>query len=296
MSVRTYLPAMNVGEVIRSLAAGEVRVSRHPSFREGQLVYGMFGWQDYCVATPDDGFFRMLKVSKGVPLEASLGVLGLTGMTAYFGLTAVGMLRQGETVVVSGAAGATGSAAGQIAKAFNCRVVGIAGGPEKCEYLTGTLGFDAAIDYKFDNVMTRLRETCPEGIDVFFDNVGGRILEAALMHLALHARVVLCGAISSYNDPTPPEGPRNYMQLLVRRSRMEGFVVTDFNDQMPEAQAALSAWVRNGVIKYQSDIVEGLENAPAALERLFLGKNRGKQLVRIARPSPGSVSDTGIVL
>ena len=235
MSVKTYLPPVNVGEVMRSFALGEVRVSRHPAYAEGEIVYGMFGWQDFCATKPEN-LFNMTKVPKGVSLEAALGVLGLTGMTAYFGLVEIARLREGDTVVVSGAAGATGSIAGQIAKALNCYVVGIAGGPEKCNYLTGSLGFDAAIDYKNDNVMSRLRETCGKGIDVFFDNVGGRILDAALLHLAMHARVVLCGSISTYNDDTAREGPRNYMQLLVRRSRMEGFVMTDFNERVPEAQ------------------------------------------------------------
>ncbi len=282
MAGRTYMPAVKIGDVMRSFAAGEVRASRNPEFHEGQLVYGMFGWQDYCAAGPGD-LFEMVKVPGDVPLDAALGVLGLTGLTAYFGLLDVGALKTGETVVVSGAAGATGSVAGQIAKARDCRVVGIAGGREKCDYLA-SIGFDAAIDYKTDNVMTRLRETCPQGIDVFFDNVGGRILDAALMHLAMHARVVLCGSISGYSEVTPPEGPRNYMQLLVRRSRMEGFVMTDFNERVPEAQAALSAWIREGRIRHRSDIVEGLENAPAALVRLFTGENRGKQLVRVAAP------------
>jgi NADPH-dependent curcumin reductase CurA len=282
MAGRTYMPAVKIGEVMRSFAGGEVRASRNPAIEEGQLVYGMFGWQDYCAAGPGD-LFEMVKVPAGVPLDAALGVLGLTGLTAYFGLLDVGAPKRGETVVVSGAAGATGSVAGQIAKARGCRVVGIAGGREKCDYLA-SIGFDAAIDYKTDNVMTRLRETCPQGIDVFFDNVGGRILDAALMHLAMHARVVLCGSISGYCEVTPPEGPRNYMQLLVRRSRMEGFVMTDFNQRVPEAQAALSAWLRDGSIRHRSDVIEGLENAPAALVRLFTGENRGKQLVRVATP------------
>jgi hypothetical protein len=237
----------------------------------------------------------MLRVPSGVSLEAALGVFGLTGLTAYFGVVHVAGVRPGETVVVSGAAGATGSVAGQIAKVLGGRAVGIAGGKEKCASLTELFGFDAAIDYKSENVMTRLRETCPGGMNVFFDNVGGRILDAALMHLALHARVVICGSISGYNDQTPPEGPRNYMQLLVRRSRMEGFLTTDFNDRVPEALAALSGWVRQGQLKHQSDVQEGLENAPAALARLFSGANRGKQLVRVAAPTAG-VNAAGVVL
>ena len=294
MAVKTYMPAVNLGEVMRSFAVGEVRASRNPKFREGEIVYGMFGWQDYCAARVDD-FFPMLKVPAGVSLEAALGVFGLTGLTAYFGLIDVGAVKAGDTVVVSGAAGATGSVAGQIAKTFGCNVVGIAGGREKCDYLTKTLGFDAAIDYKEENIIRRLRDTCPNGINVFFDNVGGRILDAALMLLAMRARIVICGSISGYNDQVAVEGPRNLMQLLVRRSRMEGFVMTDFNERVPEALAALSAWVRDGKIKYQSDIAVGLENAPGALLRLFSGQNKGKQLVRIAAPSAG-VSEAGVVL
>jgi NADPH-dependent curcumin reductase CurA len=293
MTTKTYMPQMKIGEVIRSFAAGEVKTSRDPRFAEGQIVYGMFGWQDYCATTPE-GFFPMMRVPSGMAIEAALGVFGLTGLTAYFGLLRVGALKPGETVLVSGAAGATGSVAGQIAKALGCRVIGIAGGRAKCDHLIGGLGFDAAIDYKSENLVTRLRQTCPNGIDVFFDNVGGRTLDAALMHLAMRARVVICGAISGYNESTPA-GPLNYMQLLVQRSRMEGFVTTDFIDQVPEAADALTRWVREGRIKHQSDVQEGLESAPAALARLFAGENRGKQLVRIAAPTAG-VSEAGVVL
>jgi NADPH-dependent curcumin reductase CurA len=294
MAGRTYMPAISLGEVIRSFAVGEVRASRSAAFEEGRIVYGMFGWQDYCAARAG-GFFPMMRVAAGMSLEAALGVFGLTGLTAYFGLLHVGGLESGKTVVVSGAAGATGSVAGQIAKALGCHVVGIAGGREKCGYLTGVLGFDAAIDYKAENVMRRLRDTCPNGIDLFFDNVGGRILDVALLHLARHARVVICGSISGYGSDTPPEGPRNYMQLLVTSSRMQGFVMTDFNDHVREATAALRRWVDDGRIKTRSDVVDGMDKAPAALARLFAGENRGKQLVRIAAPTSG-VSDAGVVL
>jgi NADPH-dependent curcumin reductase CurA len=294
MAVKTYMPPIKLGEVMRSFAVGEVKASKNPAFQAGQIVYGMFDWQDYCAAKPDD-FFPMLKVPAGVSLEAALGVFGLTGLTAYFGLIEIGAAKAGDTVVVSGAAGATGSVAGQIAKILGCTVIGIAGGPEKCDYLVKTLGFDAAIDYKNENIITRFRETCPNGINVFFDNVGGKILDAALMVLAMRARIVICGSISSYSDKASAEGPRNLMQLLVRRSRMEGFVMTDFNDRVPQALAALSEWVRDGKIKHRSDVVTGLENAPAALSRLFTGENQGKQLVRIASPS-GGVNEAGVVL
>jgi NADPH-dependent curcumin reductase CurA len=206
-------------------------------------------------------------------------------MTAYFGLLDVGRPRPGETVVVSAAAGATGSAVGQIAKAKGCRAIGIAGGPDKCGWLTRELGFDAAIDYKSENVMTRLRQTCPDGIDIYFDNVGGRILDAALAHLALHGRVVVCGAMSSYNDVAGMTGPRNYLRLLVQRGRMEGFVVIDYLDRAPEAIAQLRQWLLEGKLKDRVDVQRGLENAPAVVARLFAGQNQGKQLLSIADPT-----------
>jgi NADPH-dependent curcumin reductase CurA len=214
-----------------------------------------------------------------------MGVLGLNGITAYFGLLEVGRPQPGETVVVSGAAGATGSVVGQIAKIRGCRVIGIAGGAEKCRWLTGEAGFDAAIDYKSERVERRLTELCPEGIDVFFDNVGGEILDAALGNLALRGRVVLCGAIAMYNEKVPPAGPRNYLSLLVKRGRMEGFIVLDFMPRAGEAVAALTQWVHEGRLKHEEDVREGLENAPQTLQRLFDGKNRGKQLLKVAEPS-----------
>jgi NADPH-dependent curcumin reductase CurA len=281
----TYLPAVKIGEVMRSFALGEVLISRDPRFKPGQLVQGLFGWQDYCVAR-QGGPYPILRVPSGAPIETAMSILGNTGMTAYFGLLEVGRPSPGETVVVSGAAGATGSAVGQIAKIKGCRAVGIAGGAEKCSYLTNELGFDAAIDYKSDNVMTRLRETCPKGIDVYFDNVGGRILDAALMHLAFRGRVVICGAISSYNDVAAAPGPKNYLKLLVQRGRMEGFVVIDYLSRAEEAMEALAGWLREGKLKDQVDVQYGLETAPAAVARLFRGENRGKQLLKIADPSP----------
>ena len=216
--------------------------------------------------------------------SAYLGVLGMTGLTAWVGVRKIAKPQQGETTVVSAAAGAVGSVAGQLAKADGARVVGIAGGPEKCALLTGRLGFDAAIDYKAERVERRLRELCPDGIDVFFDNVGGEILDAALANLALHGRVVICGAISGYNEKVPPPGPRNYLSLLVRRGRMEGFLILDFMNRAGEAVAALSRWVQEGKIQHEEDVQEGLENAPATLRRVFEGKNRGKQLLKIAEP------------
>ena len=211
-----------------------------------------------------------------------MSALGLTGITAYFGLLDVGRPVAGETVVVSGAAGATGSVVGQIAKIKGCRAVGIAGGAEKCRWLTEVAGFDAAIDYKAENVAARLKELCPKGIDIFFDNVGGDILDAALARLAMRGRVLLCGAIANYNAPEQPPGPKNYLNLLLQRGRMEGFLVLDYMPRASEAVLALAGWIREGKIKYEVDVQHGLENAPATLRRLFEGRNEGKQLLRIA--------------
>ena len=284
MASDTYLPRVKIGDVMRSFAAGQVVASRHPALPVGRLVQGLFGWQDYVVTGPGAPA-SPVPIPPGVPVETALSALGLTGITAYFGLLEIGRPRAGETVVVSGAAGATGSIAAQIAKILGCRTVGIAGGAEKCRYLTEELGLDAAIDYKSEDLGRRLRRTCPGGIDVFFDNVGGEILDAALASLAMRGRVVLCGAISRYNDTELAPGPRNYLNLLVQRGRMEGFIVLDHMDRAGEAVAELAGWLRDGKLKDRVDVQVGLENAPAALGRLFRGENQGKQLVRIADPA-----------
>lgn len=283
MTADTYLPAVPLGEVMRAIAAGEVVASRNPRFQPGQLVQGLFGWQDYAIAR-DDGPYPILPISQACPLESALSVLGNTGMTAYFGMMDVGRPRSGETVVVSAAAGATGSVASQLAKLSGCRVVGIAGGPDKCRYLTDELGLDAAIDYKSENLMTRLRQTCPSGVDVYFDNVGGRTLDAVLLFLALHGRIVICGAISSYADAAPAAGPRNYLRLLRQRGRMEGFNFLDYAPRASEALDALEGLYRAGQLKDRVDVQHGFEQAPRCLVRLFAGENLGKQLVRIAPP------------
>ena len=222
------------------------------------------------------------KLPPGAPLEEALSVLGLTGITAYFGLLEVGRPVAGETVVVSGAAGATGSVVGQIAKIKGCRAIGIAGGAQKCRWLVDVAGFDAAIDYKAEDVSARLKALCPKGIDVFFDNVGGDVLDAALARLAFRGRVVLCGAIANYNATEQAPGPKNYLNLLIQRGRMEGFIVLDYMSRASEAVTALAGWVREGRIHYEVDVQTGLENAPATLRRLFDGRNAGKQLLRIA--------------
>jgi len=224
------------------------------------------------------------KVPDGVPPEMMLSVLGVTGLTAYFGLLDLGEPKSGETVLVSGAAGATGSVAGQIAKLKGCRVVGIAGGIDKCRWLAEEAGFDEVIDYKNEDVNTRIAETCPGKIDVYFDNVGGEILEAALNHINMRARVVLCGGISGYNATEPLPGPSNLMNLVVMRARMEGFIVIDYMDRAGEAVAQLMNWIQAGELKYQVDMQEGFENIPDTLNRLFTGQNLGKQLLKIADP------------
>lgn len=277
----TYVPAVPLGEVMRSASAGQVVESRHPGFAKGDFVSGAFGWQDYAVSD-GGGLIPPTKIPAGVDLPTALSLFGITGLTAYFGLLDLGRPRPGETVLVSGAAGSTGSFVAQIAKIQDCRVVGIAGGAEKCRWLTSELGVDAAIDYKAENVLARVGELCPKGVDVYFDNVGGEILDAALAHLASGGRIVLCGAISGYNDFANMPGIRNYLNLIVRRGTMRGFLLFDYMSRAPEAIGALAGWVKAGKIRDQIDVVEGLENAPDALRRLFTGRNLGKQLVRIA--------------
>ena len=275
----TYLPAVKIGEVVRSFGAGRIEASNSPGFKIGDTAFGLVGWQDYA-AMKADGW--LTKLPSGVPIELAMGALGMIGITAYFGLLDVGRPKEGETVVVSGAAGATGSIVGQIARIKGCRVIGVAGGAEKCRWLTEDLGFDAAIDYKSENVRTRLKDLCPKGVDVFFDNVGGPILDAALARLALRGRIVICGGISSYDTAEPPPGPRNYLNLISKRGRMEGFLVSDYMPRANEAIGALSGWIKEGKLKHRVDVQHGLENAPATLRRLFEGKNEGKQLLRVA--------------
>jgi NADPH-dependent curcumin reductase CurA len=277
---RGYLPPIAIGDVIRSVGAGEVIASSSDRYRVGDVVAGLTGWQDFVVA--DEGMRSMQVLAPGTPPALALGVLGGTGMTAYFGMLEVGGLQAGDTVVVSGAAGAVGSIAGQVARLSGAgKVVGIAGTPEKCAWLIGELGFDAAIDYRRDDVAARLRETCPDGIDLYFDNVGGPILDACLGRLALRGRVVLCGAISRYNDAAPGPGPSNYINLLVRRGRMEGFIILDYFHRFSEAQPVLAGWIADGRLKHSEHVVEGLDRAVEALNMLFSGANTGKLLVAV---------------
>jgi len=278
--IDTYVPGIHVGDVMRAGGLCEVVQSRNAAYTEGDLVFGMMQWSEYCIARAGpDG---MMTLPRQEPITAFLSVLGVTGLTAYFGMFDVAQPKEGETVVVSGAAGAVGSVAGQIGKIIGCRVVGIAGGPEKCAWITDELGFDAWIDYKSEDVAARLRETCPDGIDVFFDNVGGEILDAVLGQINLHARIALCGAISQYDTAELSPGPRNFLNLIPQRGRVEGFILLDYRDRFVDAILQLGQWVQEGRIRYAEDIVDGLENAPAAFRRLFSGENTGKLIVKVA--------------
>ncbi len=274
----TYLPAIPLGDPMRGLTVGRVVKSRFEGVADGSLVSGLGGFADYGVIPAKD----VSPVPEGLDPRAALSVLGHIGLTAYFGLTEIGRPEAGDTVLVSAAAGATGSLVGQIAKLLGCRVVGTAGTDEKCTWLTDELGFDAAINYKTTkNLTLAIRAACPERVDVFFDNVGGEVLDAALANLAMKARVVICGGISQYNAEKV-QGPSNYLALILYRARMEGFVVIDYASRAGEALMALVPWLQQGKLKQRYHVVDGLENADAALRLLFDGGNRGKLLVKIA--------------
>jgi NADPH-dependent curcumin reductase CurA len=275
-----YLPPIGIEEVVRGAGIAEVVQSNCDRYSPGDLLFGMTGWQDYVIA--DEGGLAMQPLPPGVAPQVALGLFGITGMTAYFGLLDVGRMKEGDTVVVSAAAGATGSTVGQIARLKGAgKVIGIAGGPEKCSWIVDELGFSAAIDYKNENVAARLREVAPDGIDLYFDNVGGEILDACLGQLAMRGRVVLCGAIATYNDRGSMSGPANYRSLIIRRGRMEGFIIIDYIARFPEAQAEMAGWLASGQIKSAEHIVEGLERAPEALNLLFTGGNTGKVIVQV---------------
>jgi hypothetical protein len=274
---KSYVRPVAIGELMRAMAIGSVVESKHPRFTVGTHVAGMFGLQEYTIS---NGEGLMPVDPKLAPLPVMLGTLGMPGLTAYFGLLDIGKPVAGNTVVVSGAAGAVGSIVGQIAKIHGCHVVGIAGGADKCRYL-GEIGFDAAIDYKAADVKAALREHCPKGIDVFFDNVGGDILDAALTQLALHARIIICGAISQYNNTTAVKGPANYLSLLVNRASMTGMVVFDYTPRFPAAIAEMAQWMAAGKLRSREDIVHGLEQFPQALLKLFTGDNHGKLMLQL---------------
>lgn len=278
-AVANYSTPVGIGEVMRSFSAGTVVASRHPGFAEGDQVMGMFGWQDYAVS---DGSNVTRKVTEtDLPLSLSLGVLGLNGVTAYFGLLDLGSPRPGDTVVVSTAAGALGSAVGQIAKLMGCRTVGITGGAVKTALCREAFGYDAAIDYKAGDIAAALRDACPHGVDVYFDNTSGAISDAVLAQLAIGARIVICGTASIASWDPPPMGPRVERQILVKRARMSGLLVFDFAHRYEEAVARLAAWVREGRLVYREDVVDGIEHCPAAIAELYRGENLGKRLIRL---------------
>lgn len=276
---KSYIPPVGIGEVMRALGVGRVVASANPKFAVGEHVTGLLGVQEY---TYSDGKGITKVDPKLAPLPTYLGTLGMPGMTAYFGLLEAGKPQAGDTVVVSGAAGAVGSVVGQVAKIKGCRVVGIAGGADKCRYLVEELGFDAAIDYKSENVAEALKTHCPDGVNVYFDNVGGDILDAVLTRIARGARIVICGAISQYNNSTPVKGPANYLALLVNRATMTGIVVSDYYDRAMEAAMVMGGWIASGKLKTREDIVQGLDNFPKAFDMLFTGANQGKLVLQVA--------------
>lgn len=272
-----YAAATSQGDVMGASGIGEVVESNEPRLKVGDKVLGRLGWQEFTTVRARD----VQTIPDDDLLTARLGPLGTTGLTAYFGLFRHGRPQPGDTLVVSGAAGATGSIVGQLGRLAGCRVIGIAGGAEKCSWLVDELRYDAAIDYKNEPVKVRLKELCPDGVDVFFDNVGGSILNDVLARIALNARVIVCGGISRYEAEDLPPGPANYMNLVFQRATMAGFLLTDYAAEFPRAQARLESWIRSGEILHKEDVQHGFENIPATLLRLFSGKNFGKQLLRI---------------
>jgi NADPH-dependent curcumin reductase CurA len=278
---KSYLPPIAIGAPVRSGTLSQIVESNAEGWPPGQIVQALASWEMYSVVSS-----RMLhgkvRAIDGIPLSTMLSVLGGTGLTAYFGLLEVGQPKEGETVLVSAAAGGVGSIVGQIAKIRGCRVVGLTGSDEKCAWLTDELGYDRAINYRTANLRLALEEACPKGIDVFFDSVGGEILNTVLTRLNYHGRVVVCGAISQINEAELPAGPSNYLQLLAKSARMEGFTTLDFAPRYDEAREDLARWVREGKIRYRDEIVEGIDEAPSHLLRLFSGEHRGKLMVKLA--------------
>ncbi|MDO9113733.1 MAG: NADP-dependent oxidoreductase [Polaromonas sp.] len=281
---KSYIPPVEIGAVMRAGGVGKVIASNNPAFAVGDYVNAGLDVQEYCLI-PEAQIKRsgMFKIDARMGLTSWLNVLGMPGMTGYFGLMDVGQPKPGETVVVSGAAGAVGQTVGQIARLNGCRVVGIAGGKAKCDWVVQELGFDACIDYKAGDVKAGLKEHCPKGVDIYFDNVGGDILDAVLTRITRGARIIICGAISQYNNTTPVKGPANYLSLLVNRARMEGIVVFDYADRYPQAIAEMAGYLKEGKMKSKEDVVEGLENFPETLLKLFNGENFGKLVLQVAK-------------
>ncbi|MDP1954858.1 MAG: NADP-dependent oxidoreductase [Polaromonas sp.] len=281
---KSYIPPVEIGAVMRAGGVGKVIASNNAAFAVGDYVNAGLDVQEYCLI-PEAQIKRsgMFKIDPRMGLTAWLNVLGMPGMTGYFGLMDVGQPKAGETVVVSGAAGAVGQTVGQIAKLKGCRVVGIAGGKAKCDWVVNELGFDACIDYKAGDVKAGLKEHCPKGVDIYFDNVGGDILDAVLTRITRGARIIICGAISQYNNTTPVKGPANYLSLLVNRARMEGIVVFDYADRYPLAIAEMAGYLKDGKMKSKEDVVDGIENFPETLLKLFNGENFGKLVLQVAK-------------
>ncbi len=281
---KSYIPPVEIGAVMRAGGVGKVIASNNAAFAVGDYVNAGLDVQEYCLI-PEEQIKRsgMFKIDPRMGLTSWLNVLGMPGMTGYFGLMDVGQPKAGETVVVSGAAGAVGQTVGQIAKLKGCRVVGIAGGKAKCDWVVKELGFDACIDYKAGDVKAGLKEHCPKGVDIYFDNVGGDILDAVLTRITRGARIIICGAISQYNNTTPVKGPANYLSLLVNRARMEGIVVFDYADRYPVAIAEMAGYLKDGKMKSKEDVVDGIENFPETLLKLFNGENFGKLVLRVAK-------------
>ena len=280
---KSYLPPIGIGEPVRSGTLSQIVESNAEGWPVGQIVQALAAWESFSVV-PAANLHGKVKTIEGIPLPAMLSVLGGTGLTAYFGLLEVGRPKEGETVVVSAAAGGVGSIVGQIARIEGCRAVGLTGSDDKCAWLTEELRYDAAINYKTADLRIAFKEACPKGIDVFFDSVGGEVLNTVLMRLNRRSRVVLCGAISQINAGELPPGPSNYLQLLAKSARMEGFTTLDFARRYDEARADLASWIHAGELEYRDDIVDGLENAPSHLLRLFTGEHRGKLMVKLADP------------
>ncbi len=276
---KSYIPPVQIGEVMRAGSIGTVTKSnKHPKFKEGDCLTGWGGVQQYVVSNGENWY----KVDPTLaPMTTYIGTLGMPGMTAYFGILEVGKLKEGDIVLVSGAAGAVGSIVGQIAKIKGCRVVGIAGGTDKCRYIKEELGFDGAIDYKSEKLSDALKRECPKGIDVYFDNVGGEILDAALTRLRMHARIVICGAISQYNNKTAVKGPSNYLSLLVNRASMQGMVVMDYAKDYGRAAQEMGMWMMQGKLKSKEDVYEGIENFQETFQRLFTGDKMGKLVLKV---------------
>lgn len=279
--VKSYAQPVQIGEVMGGGAVAKVVSSNNPAFKDGDIVEGMFGWQDYAVSNGQG----VRKIDPGLaPISTALGVLGMPGLTAYFGLLEIANPQAGETVVVSGAAGAVGSLVGQIAKIKGCRAIGIAGADDKIEYLTGELGFDGAFNYKTEsNYYEKLKELCPKGVDVYFDNVGGEITDAVFRLINTKARISICGQISQYNLEKPETGPRLILtSLLVKQAKAEGFLVFQFLEKYPEGLKQMAQWLKEGTLQYKEDIEEGIENAPRAFIAMLKGRNTGKQIVKVS--------------